>query len=320
MGSNGDEDAYYWADGSPRGSYTNWMPGQPSSLATDCGRMLDDGLWIDDSCASASGALCAAPRCGHDVTVSIAKASPGVSPRNVGATVGGLVDWTPPHPTVSVDGEQVARTANELAFLIDYSSDAPGLQAGDISVSAGDLGVTGIELVPLSTSRYRVTVHTETCIPSCPPSYVPKRTSTGSVHCVKVVMALLSWEEASAACAPYSLASITSAEHNAFIDAQAVASAWYAALHCRRHHHSCKPHTKPPMCCVLWLCDCGVLWAVWVLAGSEQGRWAQSRTCSNGQTGRPWVLLRGRLGIPSPPLRTPVHPSPVRRGKMSCAP
>lgn len=219
---------FAWADGSTASGYTAWESGEPSSDAQQCGFIGGSSVgWSDADCAVQKAALCMLPQ-GTTVTVSLPPAvtHPPATESNVMSVL-----YAPPVPTIKRAAGQ-ASVSNEpvMTFTADFTQAVVGLTVEDFLVFAGGMRVTKALAGAGRSYTITVTVETSVCVTpeepqSCPDGYAH---SASLGLCARLTDVAMTWEDANAACSPFTLMVVRSAEEMDWLTPMLTAQAWYA--------------------------------------------------------------------------------------------
>ena len=204
---------------SPSGTLT-MAGGTPSSNDVWTSAPVEaDARWYSADCDEHKRGLCSAFVGSVGVTVALPAAAGAVSPSNAASSGLQLASavYRPPAPTIIPTGGQGSYTHDStLQFLVAFSEPVSGLRAGDFVVLAGE-GRPHVSLVGAGTSwTLTVSVDVDT-VPNarCPVGYT--RSAAPASWCARVTHALRTWAAANDACAPYTLASVSSEGQQRFL-------------------------------------------------------------------------------------------------------
>lgn len=153
------------------------------------------------------------------VLVSLPAGVGSVSPPNLASEApAAAVDYTPPVPRIYLSsGQSVTTPWNVVEFDVAFTSPVSGLAASDFTVKTSAVGVATAALLAGSGSEYALSVTVDVgTVPGgrCPTGYMFSPTAW---WCARVVDVPGTWAAANAACAPYSLSTVASAEKQAFL-------------------------------------------------------------------------------------------------------
>lgn len=143
-----------------------------------------------------------------------------------GAYMGGTIGTASPSGCVAVDvdwlrvsgGGHVA--ASQLTYHVQFDGPVPGLQADDFVVVPAPVA----RAIEGSGPTYDLTVTLAPSVAVCPPQFTASATDESSAgdggaatYCIAIADAATSYEDATTGCAPYSLATVSSAGINSFV-------------------------------------------------------------------------------------------------------
>ena len=201
--------------------------------------------WHTAACNELKLGLCAAPVSTVGVEVALPAAAGVVLPPNsaTGDNANAGVVYAPPVPAITRAAGQTGVAATpEFRFGVSFTAAVTGLtsRAFEVDVNRGPAAST--VLIGAGTSwTLRVSADPSYVVGDrCPSAYYPSPASSPAPArwCVRVLPSVDTWQASNAACAPFSLATVTSPEHQAFVssarDGQ-YADHWCApvpGLHC----------------------------------------------------------------------------------------
>lgn len=177
--------------------------------------MTASGAWDDKLCSLVASGVCgAAAVTSYSVTVALPGRAGAVNPPNAEASPHqyGTVLYAPPVPNLSLPDGQVSHD-DTVAVSVEWSARVEGLSADTFAVSAA----TTARALMGAGQVYTLTVSLDPrSMAACPPGFAAGG-SGAQLMCVRVVTQPAAWEMSNALCAPYSLATVLSAEHNALV-------------------------------------------------------------------------------------------------------